>query len=101
MYQNWYATDKARPTRRTQVRIRAFANPSASTFPIAALDRWRALTDDGVDVCVGDGAVLYADAIAQEMPSAVVMPPPLLAAAYVSRRRRAPAMPPSPPPPPT
>jgi tRNA threonylcarbamoyladenosine biosynthesis protein TsaB len=43
-----------------------------------AVDRWTSMPGGPV-YCVGDGAVLHADALARILPSAVVLPPPLLA----------------------
>ena len=47
--------------------------------PASTLARWRALAPGPPMLLVGDGAMLYASAIAQESPKAVVLPPPLLA----------------------
>jgi tRNA threonylcarbamoyladenosine biosynthesis protein TsaB len=59
----------------------------------ATIERWRNAFASGVDVCVGDGAVLYADALGRRLPSATVLPGPLLAAGIgrmaVDRRARA------------
>jgi tRNA threonylcarbamoyladenosine biosynthesis protein TsaB len=47
--------------------------------PASTLDRWRALAAGLPAVFVGDGATLYAAAIAQEAPLARTLPQPLLA----------------------
>jgi tRNA threonylcarbamoyladenosine biosynthesis protein TsaB len=59
----------------------------------ATVERWRSVFGSGVDVCVGDGAVLYADVIRRGLPSATVLSVPLLAAGIgrmaLNRRARA------------
>lgn len=49
--------------------------------PAAMFARWRDRLDAAIDLCVGDGAILYAEAIAQAMPSSAVVAPPLIAGA--------------------
>ena len=61
--------------------------------PLSTLARWRALIGAKPVVLVGDGAVMYADVIAQAVPAARVLVPPPLAGAIgrmaVARRAAA------------
>jgi tRNA threonylcarbamoyladenosine biosynthesis protein TsaB len=73
-----YRVTSGRPF--TRARLVEMESPAAGD-PVAMFARWRERFDARIELCVGDGAVLYADAIAQAMPSAAVVAPPLLAGA--------------------
>ena len=67
-------------------------DPPGVNDPASTIARWRAMVgDEGVAV-IGDGAVLFADAVAGQAPAWRVVPPPLLAGAIgriaVARARR-------------
>jgi tRNA threonylcarbamoyladenosine biosynthesis protein TsaB len=55
--------------------------PSTAGDPAATLARWRDELGVRPSVAIGDGAVLYAAAIAEAYPDARVLPPPPLAGA--------------------
>jgi tRNA threonylcarbamoyladenosine biosynthesis protein TsaB len=60
--------------------------------PASTIARWRETVGDERVALIGDGAVLFADAIAQQAPAWRIVPPPLLAGAIgrmaVARARR-------------
>jgi tRNA threonylcarbamoyladenosine biosynthesis protein TsaB len=55
--------------------------PPAVNDPASTVARWREAVGDQRVVVIGDGAVLFADAVAPQAPAWRVVPPPLLAGA--------------------